>query len=151
VNSTVVWSVIFGLVVLFAYYAVRMAKRRSDEDGLHDFGFAIVEFGRAFPHEPIRELHATANGRAIFVRLHDDKTGIMRSHVRHYACHLIKPGRVRVQALPDPKGFSAEFLDAPTNNGDFIFRSETEAAEVSLWLLGNYVSSADKDVLDKSP
>ena len=150
-NSVIVWSVIFAVVALFAYYATRMARRGSEPEGLHDFGFAILEFGRAFPREAIRELHATADGRAVFVRLHDDKTGIMRNHTRHYACHLIKPGRVRVQGLPDPKGFSAEFLDAPRNNGDFVFDSEAEAAEVSLWLLGNYVSSADRDASDEAP
>ncbi|MCB5204762.1 hypothetical protein LH464_20045 [Neorhizobium sp. T786] len=144
-NSVIVWSIVFGLVVLFAYYTVRMARRRGDEDGVYDFGFAILELGRAFPGEAIRQLHATADGRSIFVRWHNEKAGIMRSHAKHYACHMIRPGRVRVQGLPDPKGFSAEFLDAPSNNGVFIFRSEAEAAEVSLWLLGNYVSSADKD------
>nr|CAD6606259.1 type III secretion system apparatus protein SsaK [Rhizobium sp. Khangiran2] len=147
-NSVIVWSIIFVLIALFAYYATRMARRDDREDGLHDFGFALLEFGRAFPNEAIREIHATADGRAVFVRLHDGKTGIMRSHTKHYACHLIKPGRVRVQGQEGARSFRAEFLDAPANDGLFTFRTEAEAAEVSLWLLGNYVSSADKDVTE---
>lgn len=147
-DSVIVWSIIFVLIVLFAYYATRMARRDPDGEGLHDFGFALIEFGRAFPNEAIRELHGTADGSAVFVRLHDGKTGIMRSHAKHYTCHLIRPGRVRVQGLEDPRSFSAAFLDSPSNNGEFVFRTEAEAAEVSLWLLGNYVTPADRSAAD---
>ncbi|MCJ8520523.1 hypothetical protein [Pseudorhizobium tarimense] len=123
-----------------------MARRQEDGEGdMEDIGFAILQFGKAFPREAIRELHPTADGKSVFLRLHDGKTGIMRSHAKHYSCHLIKPGRVRVNGLPDAKGFSAEFLDTPKNNGEFVFKSEADAAEVSLWLLGNYVATADKD------
>lgn len=145
-NPVIVWSIIFAVIVFLAYYVTRMAKQNADGDGEMDIGFAIMHFGRAFPHEAIRELHSTADGGAVFLRLHDDKTGIMRSHSRHYTCHLIKPGRVRVAPLDNPKGFSAEFMDAPANNGDFVFRTEADAAEVSLWLLGNYLATADKPV-----
>lgn len=144
-NPVIVWSIVCAAIVLLAYYVTRMAKRNSDGDGEMDLGFAIMHFGRAFPHEAIRELHSTVDGGAVFLRLHDDKTGIMRSHSRHYTCHLIKPGRVRVAPMDNPMGFSAEFLDAPSNNGDFVFRTEADAAEVSLWLLGNYLATADKD------
>lgn len=144
-SPVIVWSVIFMLVVLLAYYATRMARQQGDGDGeMSDLGFAILQFGKAFPNEAIRELHPTADGRTVFLRLHDDKTGIMRSHSKHYSCQLIRPGRVRVGSLPDPRGFSAEFLDMPSNNGDFIFKSEADAAEVSLWLLGSYLPTADK-------
>ncbi len=149
VNSAIVWSLIFVVVALFAYYVTCMARRDREPEGLNDFGLAIVEFGRAFPNEAIRDLHATADAHAVFVRLHDGKAGILQSHMRHYVCHLIKPGRVRVHGMEDPRGFSAEFLDAPRNNGNFIFKNEAEAAEVSLWLLGNYVSSDDRAIADE--
>ncbi|WJH39857.1 hypothetical protein N7E02_24585 [Aliirhizobium terrae] len=139
----VVWTTIVGLILLLIYYIGRVL-RTSEKEGNHDVGFAIVEFGRAFPEEAIRSLHATKDGNSIFVRLHDSKAGIMRNRRNHFACHVIHPGRVRVTPLIDVKGFSAEFLDAPTQNGEFFFRTEQEAAEVSLWLLDNYVSVEDR-------
>ncbi|RWX76129.1 hypothetical protein EPK99_18435 [Neorhizobium lilium] len=138
-----VWLGIVGALIALAYYVTRIAKS-EEADSRQDTGLAILEFGRAFPQEAIRALHATADGNAIFVRLHDGKAGFMRNNRSHYACSLIRPGRVRVIPLPDAKGFSAEFLDLPSHNGNFLFGSETEAAEVSLWLLDNHVSIADR-------
>ncbi|MDO1585115.1 hypothetical protein [Rhizobium oryzicola] len=143
------WLIIFLLVVVIGYYISRMAKDQ-EEGARHDTGLAILEFGRAFPNEAIRSLHETADGSAIFVRLHDNKAGIMRNHRAHYACHLIEPGRVRVQPLPNGRSFSAEFLDSPTQNGNFVFSSEQEAAEVLLWLLGNYVPAHETDAHSKA-
>lgn len=134
---------IVGMILLLIYYISRVLRTSEKEDG-HDMGLAIVEFGRAFPEEAIRNLHPTADGNAIFVRLHDSKAGIMRNRRNHFACHVIDPGRVRVTPLPNVKAFSAEFLDAPTQNGEFVFKTEKEAAEVSLWLLDNYVSVEDR-------
>lgn len=137
--SVLTWSIIFGVVILIAYYATRMAKDR-DEDNRHDTGLAIIEFGRAYPNEAIRSLHQTIDGSAVFVRLHDNKAGIMRNKKSHYACHLIEPGRVRVEPLATGRGLQVEFLDAPTQNGTFTFATVEDAAEVSLWLLGNLLS-----------
>lgn len=133
------WSIILGVVILIAYYATRMAKDR-DEDNRHDTGLAIIEFGRAYPNEAIRSLHQTVDGNAVFVRLHDNKAGIMRNKKSHYACHLIEPGRVRVEPVTNGRGLQIEFLDAPTQNGIFNFATVEDAAEVSLWLLGNLLS-----------
>jgi hypothetical protein len=131
------WFIIFAIVVLIAYYATRMADDR-ETGSRQDTGLAILEFGRAYPSEAIRSLHETADGTVIFVRLHDDKAGMMRNHRSHYACYLIEPGRVRVNPLEHGNGFSAEFLDSPTQNGEYIFASAADASEVLLWLLGNY-------------
>ncbi|MGK6313552.1 hypothetical protein [Neorhizobium sp. DT-125] len=144
-SPVIVWSIILGLLVVLAYYVTRLAGK-DQEGNRHDTGLAILEFGRAFPEEAIRSLHATADGEAIFVRLHDNKAGFMRGHRNHYACHLIEPGRVRVMPLPNARGFAVEFLDAPSQNGTFVFATEKEAAEVSLWLLDNYVNVADREV-----
>lgn len=142
--ASITWIVILALVALFAYYSTRIAKR-TNEDSLHDTGLALLEFGRAFPNEAIRSLHTTEDGNAVFVRLHDNKAGFMRNMRSHYACHLIEPGTVRVRDLRNGRGFAIEFLDAPFHNGEFTFASPLEAAEVSLWLLGNYVSTAERD------
>jgi hypothetical protein len=137
----VTWGIVFALIVALAYFSSRMV--RQEDEGFQDAGLAILEFGRAFPQEAIRSLHATADGKAVFVRLHDNKAGIMRSMRNHFACHLIEPGTVRVQPLANGKGVAVEFLDASFHNGDYTFASPAEAAEVSLWLLGNYVGHAD--------
>jgi hypothetical protein len=138
------WGIVLALVGVLAYFSSRMA-RHQDADGLQDMGLAIMEFGRAFPQEAIRSLHATADGKAVFVRLHDNKAGFMRNMRSHYACHLIEPGTVRVRDLGNGTSFGVEFLEAPFHNGEFRFATAAEAAEVSLWLLGNYVSPADHE------
>lgn len=143
-SPTIAWIVIVGLILALVFYIRRIAGKGAEQER-HDVGTAILEFGRAFPEEAIRSLHLTADGNAVFVRLHDSKTGFMRSRSNHYACHLIHPGRVRLVPLPSSKGFTAEFLDAPSQNGEFVFASEREAAEVSLWLLDNYVSVVDHE------
>lgn len=142
-SPVIVWLIIFVLLMALAYYVTRLIGK-DQEGNRHDTGLAILEFGRAFPNEAIRSLHVTADAEAIFVRLYGSKAGFMRSRRNHYACHLIAPGRVRVFPLPNAKGFSVEFLDAPTQNGTFVFSSEKEAAEVSLWLLDNYVNIPER-------
>jgi hypothetical protein len=137
--ALVTWSIIFLFVILIAYYATRMAKDR-EEGSRHDAGLAILEFGRAYPNEAIRTLHETSDGQTVFVRLHDNRAGVMRNRGNHYACHLIEPGRVRVEPLSNGRGLGIEFLDAPTQNGSFSFATAAEAAEVSLWLLGNFMA-----------
>ncbi|MBT9370345.1 hypothetical protein [Rhizobium sp. CSW-27] len=137
--SLVVWAIIFGLVILTAYYTTRMAREREELDR-HDPGLAILEFGRAYPTEAIRSLHETEDGNAIFVRLHDNKAGVMRNGGSHYACHLIEPGRAQVTPMSNGRGLTIDFLDAPTQSGSFVFSTAAEAAEVSLWLLGNYLT-----------
>ncbi len=136
------WGIVFALILALAYFSARMV--RQEEEGFQDAGLAILEFGRAFPQEAIRSLHATADGKAVFVRLHDNKAGFMRSLRNHFACHLIEPGTVRVRPLPNGTGMAVEFLDAPAHNGEYTFTTPAVAAEVSLWLLGNYVGHADK-------
>jgi hypothetical protein len=143
--SIIVWCILFAIVIFFAFAATRMASQNK-EDGLHDTGLAILEFNRAFPNEAIRQLQAAANGNAVFVRLHDNKAGFMRNMQRHFACHVIEPGRVRVVSSGTGKGLIVDFLDAPHHNGTFEFASAKEASEVSLWLLGNYFAEADKEL-----
>jgi hypothetical protein len=139
-----IWSAIAAIVVFFAFIATRIASQ-SREEGLQDTGLAIIEFGRAFPTEAIRQLQRTENGQAVFVRLHDNKAGFMKNLRNHFACHVIQPGRVRVRDAANPKAITIDFLDAPHHNGTFEFPTPMAAAEVSLWLLGNYVATDDLD------
>lgn len=141
--SLVIWGAIFALVMLIAFVATRMVgASRAGEDA--DTGLALMQFGRAFPHEAVRQLQSTANGKAVFVRLHDNKAGFIRNLGSHFACHVMEPGSVRVAASGD-KGLAIEFQKVPHHNGTFVFATPELAAEVSLWLLGNYLSPGDRE------
>ncbi|MGB3814177.1 MAG: hypothetical protein WA950_13240 [Shinella sp.] len=113
-------------------------KRNEERETMgEDAGLAILEFGRAFPGEAIREVISTANGRTVFLRLHDGKAGCMHAHGHHYTCHLIEPGTVRVSSV-GPRRLEVQFANASFEGGTFEFRDEKQAAEVSLWLLGSF-------------
>ena len=62
----------------------------------------------------------------------------MHAHGHHYSCHLIEPGTVRVTS-EGPKKLAVQFANAAFEGGTFEFRDETQAAEVSLWLLGSFM------------
>lgn len=134
--NLVIWLILVIAVVFLAFWATRLAAHQ-EEDGLHDMGVALMEFGRAFPTEAIRDLHSTADGNVVFVRLHDNKAGFMRSMRGHYSCHLIEPGMVRVNPMSNGRGLEIVFNDLPAHSGKFEFKSVSDAAEVSLWLLGS--------------
>lgn len=136
------WVMVGVLLILLAYYSARMT--RDDEGSRYDMGLAILDFGHAFPNEAIRSLHFTEDGKAVFVRLFDGKAGFMRKVSSHYACRLVSPGSVRVSPLDNGRGFGVEFTDDPPYSGEFEFATTREAAEVSLWLLGNYIGPEDR-------
>ena len=139
------WTVVIIAALLLLGLFFRQGLR-MDEDH-EDAGLAIVEFGRAFPGEAIREIIATADGRTMFLRLHEGKAGCMHAHGHHYSCHLIEPGSVRV-AGAGARRLSVRFANAAFAGGIFEFRDEREAAEVSLWLLGSFMPAvAGSDAL----
>jgi hypothetical protein len=133
---------VFGTIIAISWYFSRLSEREKDPD-LSDVGLAIVEFGRAFPNEALRSLHATADGKAVFARLYDNRTGFMRNMRGHYACHTIEKGRLQAQILNHGTGLHVMFADFPQHDGDYLFSSAEEAAEVSLWMLSNYLSEGD--------
>lgn len=133
------WTITVGCLLL-AGLIFRQAYRREDGQEMagEDAGLAILEFGRAFPDEAIREVITTTNGRTVFLRLHDGKAGCMNAHGHHYSCHLIEPGTVRVNSA-GPNRLTVQFANAAYEGGTFEFRDERETAEVSLWLLGSFM------------
>jgi hypothetical protein len=147
--AIIIWLAIFACVVGFGFLATKMVAQ-DKEDTLNDVGLAILEFGRAFPMEAIRQLQKTKDGQALFVRLHDNKAGFMRDQRNHFSCHLIAAGRARVRDAADSRRITIDFLDAPHHNGTYEFSSAKEAAEVSLWLLGNYVATDDLVLPEKT-
>lgn len=134
------WTI--TIVCLFlAGLVFRQAFQRNDrEKAEDDSGLAILEFGRAFPEEAIRDVITTVNGKTVFLRLHDGKAGCMHAHGMHYTCHLIEPGTVRVESA-GARRLSVKFASAAFEGGTFEFRNEQQAAEASLWLLGSFMPS----------
>ena len=133
------WTITIACLLL-AGLVFRQVFRRDEEQEMagEDAGLAILEFGRAFPDEAIREVITTADSRTVFLRLHDGKAGCMHAHGHHYSCHLIEPGTVRVTAA-GPRKLEVQFANAAFEGGVFEFRDEKQAAEVSLWLLGSFM------------
>ncbi|MGD9480990.1 UNVERIFIED_ORG: hypothetical protein LHK14_19435 [Roseateles sp. XES5] len=133
------WTITIACLLVAGLIFRQSFRTRSEAPELagEDAGLAILEFGRAFPEEAIREMIATTNGRTVFLRLHDGKAGCMHAHGHHYTCHLIEPGTVRVSSA-GPKRLTVQFTDASFEGGTFEFANEKKAAEVSLWLLGSF-------------
>ncbi|WP_337181389.1 hypothetical protein [Shinella sp.] len=133
------WTITIACLLLAGLIFRQSFRKRNEEiEMAGDAGLAILEFGRAFPGEAIRAVISTANGRTVFLRLHDGKAGCMNAHGHHYSCHLIEPGMVHVTGA-GPKRLNVKFSNAAFEGGMFEFRDEKEAAEVSLWLLGSFM------------
>lgn len=132
------WLLLIIVVILAGSFYMWMNARAERDWNDPDAGSAMVEFGRAFPDEAIRALHSTADRKAIFLRLHDGKAGFIQSHGTHYVCHVIQPGKVRVNSSESGHGLIVHFPDFAYLDNAFEFHNASEAAEVSLWLLGSF-------------
>jgi hypothetical protein len=133
-------TLVILLVLLFALglYGYRLARGERDaSDDEVDTGSAILDFARAFPGEAIRSLHMTADHEAVFVRLHDNRSGFMRSMGNHHACLLLDAKTLHVEPLESGDGLHVVFDEWPKFNGDYRFSTQEEAADVSLWLLAS--------------
>ena len=87
------WPIVIICVLIAAMFYMRM-KARADKDRREpDAGIAILDFGRAFPDEAIRAIHATADEKAYFVRLHDARPASWRPMARISSAISSKPGR----------------------------------------------------------
>ncbi|MEY9163881.1 hypothetical protein ABIE78_002000 [Sinorhizobium fredii] len=140
------WLILIALIVFVGAFYVWMNARAESDASNPDTGSAMVEFGRAFPEEAIRALHSTTDGKAIFLRLHDGKAGFIQSHGTHYVCHVIQPGKLRVNSSESGHGLIVHFPDFAYLDNNFEFRTAAEAAEVSLWLLGSFNLGIDAPV-----
>jgi hypothetical protein len=133
-----IWPIVIICILLAGIFYMRMKERADKDRQKPDAGLAILDFGRAFPDEAIRAIHAAADEKAYFVRLHDGKAGFMAAHGTHFVCHLIQAGRVNVGNAPSGRGLTVHFADFAYLDGVFEFSSPDVAAEVSLWLLGSF-------------
>jgi hypothetical protein len=141
-----VWFVIISAFLVFFFWATGLVKQDQANERF-DAGLAIVEFGRAYPNEAIRNVIISADGEMVFLRLWTGLTGCMRRNGSRFLCHLIDPKVVRVDATSDGKGLTLDFAGFKALSGTFEFRSQREAAEVSLWILSGFsASSAGQDM-----
>ncbi|MET3612549.1 hypothetical protein ABID16_000854 [Rhizobium aquaticum] len=141
--ATYVWLLAIFLITMFSIYSMQLAARHREED--EDAGPALIEFGRAFPKEAVRDVVATADRQTVFLRLFDNKVGCVHYRGRTLACRLLHPGTVTV--LPGENEYTVrlDFKKNTSESGEFIFASERQAAEVSLWLLGSFAASGGGD------
>jgi hypothetical protein len=139
------WLVIIAAALVFFFWATGLAKQ-GEADERFDAGLAIVEFGRAYPNEAIRNVVISADGEMVFLRLWTGLTGCMRRNGSRFLCHVIEPRQVQVSPTTDGKGLQIEFPGLRALTGTFEFRSQREAAEVSLWILGSFAARSERDL-----
>lgn len=133
------WLIIIVAVLIFFFWATGLVKQDQANDRF-DAGLAIVEFGRAYPNEAIRNVIISADGEMVFLRLWTGLTGCMRRNGSRFLCHLLDPSAMRVTPTADGKGLELDFQGFKALSGTFEFRSQREAAEVSLWILGSFAA-----------
>jgi len=140
------WTVILGGFLLFFFWATNTVRLRTEEERF-DAGIAIVEFGRAYPNEAIRNVVISSDGEMVFLRLWTGRTGCMRRNGARFLCHVIDPSTIKVSASADGAGLVLDFPGQKDLSGEVSFRTAREAAEVSLWLLGSLASSVEAPVV----
>ena len=90
-----VWVAIIAAFLMFFFWATGLVNQQ-EADERFDAGFAIVEFGRAYPYEAIRNVIISADGEMVFLRLWTGRTGCMRRNGSKFLCHVMDPADVRV-------------------------------------------------------
>lgn len=130
-----VWLITALLLLGIAWFFTLMNRRAARENQRVDTGAAILDFARAFPDHPIRSLHVTRDGAAIFARLHDGRIGFMQSHGAHYACYVLELEQVRAQC--DGRSLKVRFPGTVIPETSFIFRTHKEADDIMNWLKPN--------------
>jgi hypothetical protein len=136
VPAIFVWLLAIFLITMFSIYAMQLAAR--DREEAEDAGPALIEFGRAFPKEAVRDVIATANRQSVFLRLFDGKVGCVQYHGRTMSCRLLHPGTASVEPGSVANALRIELRNSVAGSGEYIFANEAQAAEVSLWLLDSF-------------
>ena len=133
----VFWIVVLSVFLGFFSWATNLLKTEAEGERF-DAGLAILEFGKAYPDEAIRQVLMSSDGEMVFLRLWTGRTGLMRRAGNRELCN---PADVRVSLQADGKSLEILFPNMKHMSGTFSFRSEREAAEVGLWLLGSVALS----------
>ena len=134
--TLVFWFIVLSVFLGFFFWATNLLKSEADGERF-DAGLAILEFGKAYPDEAIRQVVMSADGDMVFLRLWTGRAGIMRRIGNRELCHLVDPAEVRISATADGKCLVLDFPGMKALSGTVEFRTQKEAAEVSLWMLGS--------------
>jgi hypothetical protein len=134
--TLVFWFIVLSIFLGFFFWATNLLKAEADGERF-DAGLAILEFGKAYPDEAIRQVLMSSDGEMVFLRLWTGRTGIMRRIANRELCHLVDPAGVRISASDDGMSLTLDFPAIKALSGTFTFRSQKEAAEASLWILGS--------------
>lgn len=138
---------ILAVFILAVLLIRRMRRRRRSETrsgDAGDTGLAIMDFNRAFPGEPVRDVILTKDGRNAFLRLADSRTGFLHTTGRHSLAHIVEPAFVKVEGPVDETGLTIYFLDSTCRGGRFTFARTEDAAEVMLWLCGSLAAVEER-------
>jgi hypothetical protein len=141
--TLVFWIIVLSAFLGFFFWATNLLKTEADGERF-DAGLAILEFGRAYPDEAIRQVLMSSDGEMVFLRLWTGRTGLMRRIGNREYCHLVDPADVRVSEAGG-KSLTITFPALKQMSGTFTFRSEKEAAEVGLWLLGSVTATIPQE------
>jgi hypothetical protein len=143
--TLVFWIIVLSVFLGFFFWATNLLKTEADGERF-DAGLAIIEFGKAYPNEAIRQVLISADGEMVFLRLWTGRTGLMRRDGNREYCHLVDPADVRISAEAGGKSLTITFPTLKQMSGTVNFRSEKEAAEVGLWLLGGMTASIPQEL-----
>ena len=142
--TLVYWILLLSVFLVFFRWATNLLKIQV-ESNQFDAGLAIIEFGQAYPDEAIRHVLMSSDGKMVFLRLWTGRTGLMRRVGNRQLCYLVDPNEVRVSPRDDGISLEVLFPDMKHISGTFAFRSEKEAAEVGIWLLGSVAVSIPQE------
>lgn len=130
-------TILAGVFVLLFMRSSRL--RHLGPQAAEDAGSVIVAFSRAYPNSPIREIRQTEDGESTFLRTADGAVGLVHGSGKVNVVTLLEPGGILVEAAENDRTIRLHFSRDNMRDGAFTFVSVEDAAEVSLWLCGNFV------------
>lgn len=130
-------TILAGVFVLLFMRSSRL--RHLGSQTAEDTGSVIVAFSRAYPNSPIREIRQTEDGESAFLRTADGAVGLVHGSGKYNVVALLEPGSILVESAENDRTLRLHFSRDNIRDGAFTFASIEDAAEVSLWLCGNFV------------
>ncbi|MCR9134788.1 MAG: hypothetical protein NXI27_02255 [Alphaproteobacteria bacterium] len=130
-------TIVAGVFVLLYMRASRL--RHLGPQAVEDTGSVIVTFSRAYPNNPIREVRKTEDGETAFLRTADGAVGLVHGSGNYNVATLLEPGSIMVESAENDRTIRLHFSRDNIRDGAFTFATIEDAAEVSLWLCGNFL------------
>lgn len=130
-------TVLAGVFVVLYLRSSRL--RNVGQETEEDTGSIIVAFSRAYPTNPIREILQTEDRENAFLRTADGAVGLVQVSNSYRLATLIEPGSILVESAENDRAIRLRFSRDKIRDGTFTFCTIEDAAEVSLWLCGNFV------------